>query len=236
MTHAPRVFCFLEKYIAYDTAAAWQRCIADEVRRGAPEALALFQHAPVYTLGRRARYDHLLAPRLDLERSGAEVMHSDRGGDVTYHGPGQLVAYPILHLRKRGLGPKTYVHALESVLIQTLERFDIAAGRVSGRPGVWVGNDKIAAIGVRIEGGVTTHGFALNVTTDLDRFGAIVPCGLRDAGVTSMKGILGHAPDLHEVAGTLLEVFQGAFDCPASTSTRELQDIEAQESVLSHGG
>jgi lipoyl(octanoyl) transferase len=144
----------------------------------------------------RARRDHLLASEAALAMRGAEVVDTDRGGDVTFHGPGQLVAYPILDLRARGLGPADYVRMLEACVIETLARFGIDADRVAGRPGVWVdsGRAKIAAVGVRIRDGVSMHGLAVNVTTDLEWFEAIVPCGIADATVTSMARMLGAAP------------------------------------------
>jgi lipoic acid synthetase len=129
-----------------------------------------------------------------IEERGGHVVHSDRGGDITFHGPGQLVAYPILDLRGRGLGPATYVRMLERTILETLARFGVHARQVEGRPGVWVGDEKIAALGVRVREGVSTHGIAINVTTDLDWFDAIVPCGLADAGVTSIARVRGTAP------------------------------------------
>lgn len=198
--------------VAYGAGLAWQRTRATAVRAGtAGEALALLEHAPVYTLGMRARREHVLVPSEVLTARGAAVVETDRGGDVTFHGPGQLVAYPILDLRTRGLGPATYVRMLEACLIATLARCDVHAERVTGRPGVWVDADgasaKIAAVGVRVREGVSTHGVALNVATDLAWFEAIVPCGIADAGVTSIQRVLGAAPAMDAVA----DAFAGAF-------------------------
>lgn len=192
-----------------DYQQAWQlqQRIAASVRDGGPEALVLLQHPPVYTLGMRGREEHLLAARDDL---GAEVVRTDRGGDVTFHGPGQVVGYPILDLRRRGMGPATYVHTLEAALVETLARFGIAAGRAQGRPGAWVGDAKIAAIGVRVSRGATTHGFALNVSTDLSYFGRIIPCGLAGAGVTSMHA-LGVPAQVAEVEDELCAVLCELF-------------------------
>jgi lipoyl(octanoyl) transferase len=128
------------------------------------------------------------------------------------------------------------VRALESVLIETLGGFDIAAERVEGRPGVWVGNEKLAAIGVRLQDGVTRHGFALNVTTDLERFEAIVPCGLHDAGVTSMQRLLGRAPDLRDVADALLAAFERTFDSHTISLSRAIEPNFHRELVFAHGG
>lgn len=194
-------------------AAAWrlQRCLADDVRAGGDERLILLEHPHTYTLGARARHEHLLLPPAVLESQGAQVFRVDRGGDVTYHGPGQLVGYPILHLRRRGLGPVAYVRLLEETLIDALQTFGIAGRRSEGRPGVWVADAKIAAIGVRIASGVSMHGFALNVTTDLSFFDRIVPCGLPGVAVTSMAAELGRAVDVPEVAGRVEAAFARRF-------------------------
>ena len=216
------VSLFRPGLIDYHDAWSWQRETAAALReRRAPEALALLQHPPVYTLGRRAKAEHLLVSPDDLRRRGAQVVEVDRGGDVTFHGPGQLVGYPILDLRARGTLPGDYVRLLEQVLIEALASFDITGERVPGRPGVWAGGDKIAAIGVRVQRGVTTHGFALNVNTDLSWFDAIVPCGLSDATVTSMASILGEAPSVEAVETAVAHAFSNRFAArlgPASCS------------------
>jgi lipoyl(octanoyl) transferase len=152
------------------------------------------------------------------------VVETDRGGDVTFHGPGQLVAYPILDLHARGLGPADYVRTLEACVIETLTRFGIAAERVAGRPGVWVdgGTAKLAAIGVRIRDGVSMHGVALNVSTDLEWFDAIVPCGIADATVTSMARVIGTAPAHEAVEDVFIEVFTrhfGAVSAPPEAAS-----------------
>lgn len=198
--------------VAYDEALAWQQARAEAVRTGAAlEALAVLQHPPVYTLGMRGERRHVLATPEALAARGAGLVPTDRGGDVTFHGPGQLVAYPILDLRRRELGPATYVRMLETVLIDTLARFGIEAGRVPGRPGVWAEESKVAALGVRVRGGVCTHGVALNVSTDLGWFDAIVPCGIADAGVTSMERLLGVAPPHQAVEDAFIEAFARVF-------------------------
>ena len=177
-------------HVEYRAAAQWQRDTAASVRSGGEEAVALLQHPPVYTLGRRGGREHVLRSAEELAARGAELVESDRGGDVTFHGPGQLVGYPILDLRRWSQGPLWYVRSLEAMLIDALSAFDIKAVRVPGRTGVWVGEAKIAAIGVRVSRGVTSHGFALNVDPDLDYFSKIIPCGLPDAAVTSMAEML----------------------------------------------
>ena len=197
----------------YKTAWEWQERAATEVRLGNSEALAFVEHSPVYTFGRRVRPEHLLIASDELSRRGADLVESDRGGDITFHGPGQIVCYPILDLKRRGIGPSEYVRCLEESLIRTLAGFDIAGERSTGRPGVWVGGNKIAAIGVRLRGGITTHGLALNVNTDLSWFDAIVPCGITGAGVTSMAKEFGagHVPQA-EVEDALAQAFEGVFD------------------------
>ncbi len=162
--------------------------------------LLLLEHPHTYTLGRRGNSENLLWDEMTLQKRGVAVHRVDRGGDITYHGPGQLVGYPILNLSQMGRHGlsriKAYVHDIEELLIQALAPFDIVAQRYEGFTGVWVntpdGLEKIAAIGVHINNqGVTSHGFALNVATDLDYFTGIVPCGIQNHGVTSMERVLG---------------------------------------------
>lgn len=205
--------------VAYDAGWAWQQVRASALRAGtAPEALALLEHTPVYTFGMRARPEHMLVAPEVLAMRGAVVVETDRGGDVTFHGPGQLVAYPILDLRARGLGPASYVRILEASLIATLARFEVNAERVAGRPGVWVEVDgalaKIAAVGVRVREGISMHGVALNVSTDLEWFEAIVPCGIADAGVTSMQRVLGTAPAMDSVMDEFVRALCAALAAP----------------------
>ena len=211
MTHRVRLYRL--GLTPYEAARRWQVERVAEVGDGALEAVALLQHPPVYSFGRRVRPEHLLVDRAALAARGADVVESDRGGDVTFHGPGQVVAYPILDLRRRGLGPVEYVRRLEETMIRALATFDLAGERSPGRPGVWVRGDKIAAVGVRVQRGVTTHGFALNLSTDLTWFDAIVPCGIRDAGVTSMQRVLQSDPGLEIVEAALVSAFEAVFEC-----------------------
>ena len=198
----------------YEPTWALQRRLAQAVADGAePETLLLLEHPHVYTLGRAARDEHLLADAARLRELGATVVRTDRGGDVTYHGPGQLVGYPLLDLRRRGRDVPGYVRRLEEAIIQTLAGYGIAAGREPGLPGVWVGGAKIAAIGVKVTPHfVTMHGLALNVTTDLSYFGYIVPCGLHDRAVTSLERLLGRPVPLAEVADRFVARFCALFD------------------------
>ena len=198
--------------IEYLTAFDWQRRRAESVRAGrSPECLALLEHPPVYTMGARGGRKNLLAPSELLEARGARIVDVDRGGDITFHGPGQLIAYPILNLRERRIPPTDYVRSLESTLIRTLDTFGIAGGRMKGKPGIWVGGAKIAALGVRIQRGVTSHGIALNVTTDLNWFEAIVPCGLPDATVISISSLAGVAPSMQKVEDAFAAAFSELF-------------------------
>jgi lipoyl(octanoyl) transferase len=209
----PNIEVWRPGLVAYDVALAWQHARADALRAGAAsEALALLQHPAVYTLGMRGGDEHVLASSDALAARGAAVVRTDRGGDVTFHGPGQLVAYPVLDLRARGLRPATYVRMLEAVLIETLANFGLEGTRVAGRPGVWVGGAKVAALGVRIRGGVSMHGVALNVATDLGWFDLIVPCGIADAGVTSMARLLGAAPPHEAVEDAFATAFARVFE------------------------
>lgn len=199
--------------VPYAAAFAWQQARAAALRAGsAIEALTLLQHPPVFTLGMRGRRDSVLEPEVAIEARGASIVQSDRGGDVTFHGPGQLVAYPILDLRARGLGPATYVRMLEQAIIETLATFEVHAERMPGRPGVWVGDAKMAAVGVRVREGVSTHGIAINVSTDLGWFDAIVPCGIAGASVTSIAALRGIAPDHRAVEDAFAAAFARLFD------------------------
>ena len=184
------------------------------------DSLLLLEHPPTYTVGRRTEASHLLLPRERLEELGAAVIDVDRGGQATYHGPGQLVGYPIVGLRGWG-GPLHYVRTLEAVLIGTLAHFGVQAGRIDGLTGVWVGDRKIAAIGVKISRGVTSHGFALNVTTDLSWFDHIIPCGIRDREVTSLQRALGRSVSLEEVAGVVAGQFGLRVGCTMEVAGTE---------------
>jgi len=199
--------------IPYGDAFEMQRARRDAVERGeAPDTVFLLEHAPVVTLGRKADAAHVLAPPEKLAELGVALCPSDRGGDVTYHGPGQLVGYPILHLAQRGMGVLDYIQAVEESLIRALAACGLAqAGRDARNRGVWVGNDKIAAIGIRVSHQVTAHGFALNVNTRLADYAGIVPCGLADAGVTSLARSLGRAVDMAIVKQQVVAAFGVVF-------------------------
>jgi lipoyl(octanoyl) transferase len=176
-----------------------------------PDTLLLLEHPHVYTLGRNAREENMLVSPEGLASRGAQVFTTDRGGDVTYHGPGQLVGYPILDLTQHRRDISWYMRSLEEVFILTARDFGIEAMRSAGAAGVWVGNDKLTAMGVHLSRWVTSHGFAMNVNTDLRYFDAIVPCGLQDKGVTSLAKLLGRAVEMDEVTERVVEHFGEVF-------------------------
>ena len=199
--------------VSYADALDLQRSLVLERQaQRLDDLLLLVEHPPVLTLGVRGDggRGHILAAAEVLAARGIEVFEAGRGGDVTYHGPGQIVGYPILDLNPDRRDVRRYVRDLEEVLIRVAADFGVAAGRMAGLTGVWVGSDKLAAIGVRISRWVTSHGFALNVTTDLDDFSLIVPCGLSDRGVTSLAR-LGPTPERAAVEDRIVDRFAEVF-------------------------
>jgi lipoyl(octanoyl) transferase len=199
-----------------DYHACWslQQQLCDGRRAGLiGDALLLTEHDHVYTIGRSGTEHHLLASREELEQRNIAVVMNDRGGDITYHGPGQLVGYPILDLHSYYLDLHRYLRDLEEVVVRTLAEFGVAADRLAGYTGVWVGGEKICAIGIKSDHWVTMHGFALNVTTDMRPFDRIIPCGIFERGVTSMKEILGRDVPMEDVAGRLVVQFARIFGC-----------------------
>ena len=206
---------------AYNTAWKIQEAAHENVLAGGPERIFLCEHPPVITYGRRPGVDkNLLASQDQLKQAGVEIVQSDRGGDITFHGPGQLVVYPIIRLADHGLSVSGYVHLLEKIIIATLEKFQVPTTTDPGAVGVWTadksacGPAKVCAIGVRIRRGITLHGLALNVTTDLRHFDLIVPCGLANRPVTSLQQQLGdHAPTMAEVKSILTDEFCGSLGC-----------------------
>jgi lipoyl(octanoyl) transferase len=187
------------------------RLVADRQAGRIPDTLLLLEHDPVFTLGRNARPEHVLFPEGELRDRGFEVFETGRGGDVTYHGPGQVVGYPILDLAPDRCDVHRYVRDLEEVLIRTCLDYGVAAGRVSGMTGAWVGEAKIGAIGVRIARWVTSHGFAFNVGSELQPFGLIVPCGIRGRSVTSLERLLGRPIALDGVMDRLAAHLAAVF-------------------------
>ena len=201
--------------VAYEAALALQRALVEDRRAGrVDDLLLLLEHPHVLTLGVRGDggRSHILATAGTLAARGVDVHETGRGGDITYHGPGQIVGYPIVDLQPDRCDVHRYVRDLEEVLIRTAADYAVAARRVDGLTGIWVGHKKLAAIGVRIARWVTSHGFAFNAATDLEYFNLIVPCGIADRGVTSLARLLGHPVDRVEVedriAGHFGEVFE----------------------------
>jgi len=200
--------------VEYSVALDLQRSLVALRKEGKiADTLLLLEHPPVITLGRNADRGNVLASEEALRQRGVALFECDRGGDVTYHGPGQLVGYPIFDLRgfEPRLGAVAFVRRVEEALIRTCADFGIEAERVAGRTGVWTRGGKIAAIGVHISRGVTSHGFALNVSTGLDAFQLIVPCGISDKPVTSMAKESARAPALDEVAQSVARNFGRVF-------------------------
>ena len=170
----------------YEQAAAWQANRAQAIAAGSkPEIIVFLEHTPVYTQGRRGGREHV------LRTLGAPIIDTDRGGDVTFHGPGQLVIWPILRLRERGIGIARYIRCLEESVIQATRSFGLEAERVKGRPGVWIGNRKLASVGVRMQSGVSRHGLALNCDVDLSWFDDIRACGIAESRATSLSNETG---------------------------------------------
>ena len=184
-----------------------------------PDTLLLLSHPPVVTLGKGGTIDHLLGSGADLERRGVEFVETDRGGDITFHGPGQIVGYAIVDLAARDRDLHRFLRDLEEVLIRALTDFGIAAGRTPGLTGVWIGDAKVAAIGIRVSRWITHHGFALNVDTDLSYFDLIVPCGIADRRVTSMAELLGGPVARAEVEDALGRAFLHVFGADPGVET-----------------
>jgi len=201
--------------VGYREALALQRALVEERRAGhVPDLLLLLQHPPVITLGVRGDggRSHIVATEDRLAELGVDVSETGRGGDVTYHGPGQVVGYPILDLRPDRCDVHRYVRDVEDVMIRTCAEYGVHAARITGLTGAWVGREKIGAIGVRISRWITSHGFAFNVNTDLEYFNLIVPCGIADRGVTSLQRVLGRPLPIADVENRLIRHVAAVFD------------------------
>ena len=176
------------------------------------DTLILLEHPPVVTITRKKTSLNILAPLEKLRNEGISIYKTNRGGDITYHGPGQLVGYPILDLNNHGKDLHRYVHTIEEILINLLKDYDVEGHRESGYPGVWVNDEKIAAIGIAVKKGwISMHGFSLNVDPRLDHFSLIIPCGIKDKGVTSLKKVLGKTVDKQQVRQRLMHHFSDMF-------------------------
>ena len=202
---------------AWDEQLRTHAAVADGF---APPTLLLVEHTPVLTFGRKGGREHLLVPEDEARRRGFDLFDVERGGDVTYHGPGQLVGYPILPIGRR---VRDYLRALEAVMVATFAHFGLETAGSPGYAGVWLGDEKLVAIGVAVKRHVSFHGFAMNVHTDLSHFATIVPCGLHDKGVTSLSRALGRHVGLDEVRPVLLEAFRSTFHIAASPDAEASQ-------------
>ena len=199
--------------VDFAEASQLQSELIEQRRAGKiPDVILFLQHRPVITIGAFGGEQNIMVPRDVLEKEGISVTHTDRGGDITYHGPGQLVGYPILDLKIRGRDVHQYVHDLEEVVIRTLGDYSINAHRDPDYPGIWVGQEKICALGIRVVHWVTKHGFALNVNNDLKPFSYINPCGIVDRGVTSMRQLLGQELEIRDVINSMIRHFSVVFD------------------------
>ena len=205
--------------VSYEDGLRLQREAVDECSGTGREQLLLLEHPHVITLGRAGDATNILLDEPTLESLSVEVHHTGRGGDVTYHGPGQLVGYPIINLRPDRCDVHRYVRDLEEVLIRSISTYGVQGTRIGGLTGVWVGDRKIAAIGVRIARWITSHGFALNVNTDLSYFRTIVPCGITNRGVTSLSELLGQELRLDDVARVVAANFGEVFGRHMSLET-----------------
>jgi len=220
--------------VPYADALALQRALVDDRRAGRVDDVLLFvEHPHVLTLGVRGDggRGHILAPADVLASRGVEVHETGRGGDITYHGPGQIVGYPIVDLQPDRCDVHRYVRDLEDVLIRTAADYGVSAHRVDGLTGVWVGEEKLAAIGIRIGRWITSHGFALNVTTDLSYFDLIVPCGISDRGVTSLARLLGRAVDREDVENRIGRHFCEVFGRTSAGSASSQPNDEVYPQV-----
>ena len=197
--------------VPYREAWDLQKSLAEEVRAGGPDTLLLLEHPHVFTMGTRGTEENVLWDAAERRRREIEIVWADRGGDVTYHGPGQLTGYPILDLGRHGGDLLVYLRSLETSLISYLRELDIESASVPGLTGVWHGTEKVAAIGVKKSGPVVSHGFALNLTTDLDYFGGIVPCGLDDKTATSVERLTGRRVGVEEAARSYGRHFENAL-------------------------
>jgi lipoyl(octanoyl) transferase len=229
--------------VPYDEALALQRAAVARVKAGGREALFLLEHRDVITIGRNASRSDLFVTEAFLESKGIALRSTDRGGKLTWHGPGQLVAYPILDLSPDRRDVRRFVRDLEEVLIRTVGDFGVTAER-SGLPGrwssVWVGNDKLAAIGVHLSRWVTSHGVALNVAPDLARFSLFLPCGIADGGATSLERLLGKgtAPTVPEVARRFMAHFSEVFGRTPEERPEALRELASEEetAIVAPGG
>lgn len=206
--------------VGYEDALQVQQRLIDIVSQGLFDVLLLLEHPPCLTIGRFRGEEDIIAAPETLTSEGISIFHTNRGGSVTYHGPGQLVGYPILNLMKNKLGVSRYIWKLEEVVLKTLLNLGIHGGRVSGHPGVWVGEEKVCSIGLRIIQGIAMHGFALNVNPNLHHFKFIHPCGLTDKKITSVSRLMGYEVIVDDIKESLLKAFSQVFHFRFKTGVR----------------
>ena len=224
--------------VDYQVALDLQVSLRDRRIAGViPDTLVLLEHPPVVTIGRSGNRSNVLVPDGHLAEHGIQLWHANRGGDVTYHGPGQLVGYTIIDLRPYGVDLRAHLRRLEQVIIQALDAFGIRAERNQACTGVWVGDEKIASIGLHVKRWVTMHGFALNLQPNLEHFSLIYPCGLRDKAVTSVERLLGYPIDPMQARKALAQAFGNLFRLcieekpPPGFITRASTNFEARPSA-----
>jgi lipoate-protein ligase B len=230
--------CVVYQIGLIDYAAAYtlqKRLHRNRMNGEIPDTLLLLEHPPTLTIGRSGSMENVLVSENRLEQEGIGLVSIERGGDVTYHGPGQLVGYPIVDLYSRGRDIHRYVRNIEEVLIRTLKDFSINATRDKSHAGVWVRNEEIAAIGLTVRRWVTMHGFALNVYPNLEHFSYIRPCGLPDRRATSMAQILGHEVAMDDVTGCVLDHFSSVFSIPLKAGPKK-ELISREQHAPNHGG
>lgn len=208
--------------IDYHSASFLQNALVSARQAGIiPETILLLQHTNVITIGASGTEEHIVVPHRLLQEENIPIIHADRGGSITYHGPGQLIGYFIMDLRTIGMSLREFLFSLEKVIISTLDDYGIKAHRDPNYRGVWVGNNKICALGLRLSHGYTKHGFALNVSTDLRYFEYILPCSIRDKGVTSMSSLLGNKIKLEQIALCILDHCADVFNLSYQYGTEE---------------
>jgi lipoate-protein ligase B len=207
--------------IEYNKAYELQRKLhRQRVMEEIPDVLLLLEHPPTITVGKSGRIENILVPREELRERGVSLFFIDRGGDVTYHGPGQIVGYPVMDLKARDKDIRKFVHDIEEVLIRTVRDFGIAGGRDETHPGVWVEGRELAAIGLAVRRWVSMHGFALNVQPDMEHFALINPCGFTDRKAVSMVELIGEAIRMEDVKRCLMAHFEAVF-VPSAQETRD---------------
>lgn len=211
--------------VAYEKALGYQETLlAQRIAGETGDSLILLEHPPTITTGRRGNTEHLLVRKEHLEKRGVAFHHVSRGGDITFHGPGQIVGYPILNLKNHGTDIREHMRKIEEAIILTLAEFDIQGRRINGATGVWAKRSKIASIGIAVRKWVTYHGFALNVNTNLDYFDLILSCGITDVRITSMKAWLGGRRDMDmaEVSRAVVKNFMEVFGFSKSVARKEI--------------